>query len=318
MVVRVGHPADVVLDEALGAAVDLLEQVLGVERLEVPVARLADRPARRQVDQREHRGQRALGLGDGGQLGVDLRPSTGPAGRRRCRRGRRRRGAAFEATAAGPAVAEPTARAAGGAVKSINCWGPSTPTDLRTPASRCRTSGIACATAGDWAGGGPQRQHRLVELLDVLDQVLPLLGQPLHLRADRLVGLLEVAEAAPLLEHRPGLVGVELVAVLVEVPALDHQGREDRRDAHDQHHPADDRRELRALDGPAPTGLEPSQPAQDGERDRRRRQREQRGGDRHAPSAGRPRRSRGASPPGSSNSSSRCLRVEGRKYSTTF
>ena len=125
-------------------------------------------------------------------------------------------GAAFEATAAGPGVAATTGRAAGGAVKSINCWGASTPTDLRTPASRCSTSGIACATGGRLAGGGPEHQHRLVELLDVVDEVLPLLGQPLHLRADRLVRLLEVAEAAPLLEHRPRLVRVELVAVLVE------------------------------------------------------------------------------------------------------
>ncbi len=45
------------------------------------LARLADGPARRQARQRQHGGDGALGLGDGGQLGLDLRRAQSIAGR---------------------------------------------------------------------------------------------------------------------------------------------------------------------------------------------------------------------------------------------
>ena len=121
----------------------------------------------------------------------------------------------------------------------------------------------------------PQGQHRLVQLLDGVDQVLPLLGQPLHLQPDRFVGRLQALELPALLQHGPGPIGIELVAVLVEGPALDHHRREDRRDAHHQHHADDDRRERRPHHNAPATGLEPVQPPQDREGDRRRRQRQQ-------------------------------------------
>ncbi len=48
-------------------------------------------------------------------------------------------------------------------------------------------------------GNASQRQHCLIQFLDVLDQVLALEGQPFHLLPDRVVGRLEVFEFSTLL-----------------------------------------------------------------------------------------------------------------------
>src|SRR5208283_4754278 len=62
-----------VLEEALGATVDLLVEVVGVEGFDVLGSRLAWSPARWQVAQRKHGGNGLLRLGHCGDLGLDLR-----------------------------------------------------------------------------------------------------------------------------------------------------------------------------------------------------------------------------------------------------
>ena len=150
----VRHPVDIILGEALGPAVDLLEQVVGVERLQVLRAVLGDLPAAGDVDQREHRRDGSLTFGDGGELGVggglDQAGGDG-SGRRR----RNRNGVARDWHADNVRGHLGSERAAGGAVKSINCWGASRAISLRIAASLWSTAGIACAVAGDWLQAGP-------------------------------------------------------------------------------------------------------------------------------------------------------------------
>ena len=150
----VGHPLDAILDEALGAAVDLLVEVVGVERLEVVLARLADGPFRRQVRERQHGGDLALGLGDGGQLGLDLGRAQSVSGR----------GAGAGGLLAGPV---PVAAAGDGRTGCRQSGrGHRSQIDRRRgvieqllravdadalahAGQRCKTRGNRCATAGD-------------------------------------------------------------------------------------------------------------------------------------------------------------------------
>ena len=128
----ISHPLHVVLDEALGAAVDLLEEVLGVERLQVLRSRLPHHPARRHVDQWQHRRDPLLRGRHARQLGIDRGFRQGTTGG-----GGGSGGTFVVAVAVGTLTAavgagafvEGTAlaarvlprRSAGGAVRSISC-----------------------------------------------------------------------------------------------------------------------------------------------------------------------------------------------------
>ena len=224
----VGHALDPVLEEALGAAVDLLVEVVGVEGFDVLGSRLAGSPARWQVAQRKHGGDGLLRLGHCGDLGLDLggRQAIASSGRgnwggnrgrqrrsHHCDGGRGGRGNArngvFQRGRRGGEVAE--------LLRAVHAHA------LADTGQRLQNARKRLGHRGRGSGHRSEGEHGLIQLLDVVHEVLPLQRQPLHLALDGNVSLLHAGEPAALIEHRPGLVGVELVAVPVEVSALDHQ-----------------------------------------------------------------------------------------------
>ena len=151
MIEGVGHPLDAVLDEALGAAVDLLVEVVGVEGLEVLLARLADGPLGRQSREAAASRRSPLRLGHGGQLGLHLRRgSAQPAGRGgdRCR-GRSDRaspwtsGAGVMAFGGGRAEIDRRRRVVEELLRAVQ------PDALPHPGQRLQTPGNRCATAAE-------------------------------------------------------------------------------------------------------------------------------------------------------------------------
>ncbi len=165
----IGHPIHVVLGEALGPAVDLLEEVLGVERLQVLRAVLADFPAGRDVDQGEHRRQGTLGLGHGGQFGLGLGlGQTGGGGSGWSSRGRapgRSPPGCGMASMYGGRLRREGGRR-GGEVHQL--LGAVEGDLLADRGQALEDGGDRLGRRGRLARRGPHDQHRLVELLDVV------------------------------------------------------------------------------------------------------------------------------------------------------
>ena len=144
----------------------------------------------------------------------------------------------------------------------------------RRPAT-AKPPGNRWATAGEVPATLRSESIASSSFLTLLTRFLRSSRQPFHFEPDGVVGFLERLVLPPLVQHRPGFVGIELVAIVVEPSALDHERRENRGNSHGEHHADDDRREFRPLhDAPAP-GFEPLEPAQNGKRDRRGRNRDQ-------------------------------------------
>ncbi len=116
-------------------------------------------------DERQHGGDGLLGLGDGGELGLDLGGAQPIAGRR----GRRSRtdagavaGAAMTVgTAAAGSSAAIARKSTGGAVKSMQLLrAVHARRSCAPPASDCNTLGNRLRHRGRGARHAPQREHR--------------------------------------------------------------------------------------------------------------------------------------------------------------
>ena len=217
MVVGVGHPLHVILDEALGAAVDLLVEILGVEGLEMLATELGQDPASRQLRSGAASPARLRwGAGTARQLELALPASTG-----RRQRGSRRRHAGN-----GPSM--PTRHHRRGRTAPAGQRRRACPV-LREVAGarRARSSGAAAPRRSSTVASGrnyrrilhrgrAQRQHRVVELLDLIDQRLALGFKPFAAPSRTASSAsFKVPVLPALVQHRQRLIRVKLVPVLV-------------------------------------------------------------------------------------------------------
>ena len=159
------------------------------------VSRLARSPARWQVAQRNHGGDGLLRLGHCGDLGRDLggRQAITSSGRGNGRgnRGRKRRSRHGDGSRGGHGNARccifQLGRRGGEVEKLLRAVHAHA---LADAGQRLQNAGKRLGHRGRGSGHRPKCEHGLIQLLDVVDQVLPLQRQPLHLALDGGVGLL--------------------------------------------------------------------------------------------------------------------------------